>query len=331
MQWSHAVNSNVPMNYWFYLVTKYSLRFDSLVNWSHSGLTDRLFHTTASAQSRRAWHAANHIICGVLNKLCWGSGARPWDANQVVRQVGISPNENGTRNEILQRISKFSQLGLQGTFDTSFMVACWAIPEKKISLLQISTNQPNALSLQVSLTFLLLRIHYICAFSLNKRSSSLKIYVHDLYGSPGNSLALDDVSNWKHFPRYWTFVQEMHWSPVNSPYKGKWRGALMYSWICACINVWVNDCVAGDWRRHRAHYYVIVMYESDWVWKLMLPVITRTKCLNPIKCMSIAWTRHLKSPTISMFVWKLVRLTMKKHKNSAGLTHCVTEGKVSIS
>ena len=48
-------------------------------------------------------------------------------------------------------------------------------------------------------------------------------------------------------------------SPVNSPHKGQWRGALMFSLICAWINTWVNNCEAGDLRRYRAHYDVIVM------------------------------------------------------------------------
>ena len=48
-------------------------------------------------------------------------------------------------------------------------------------------------------------------------------------------------------------------SPVNSPHKGQWRGALMFSLICAWTNYWANYRVAGDLRRHRAHYYVIVM------------------------------------------------------------------------
>ena len=34
-----------------------------------------------------------------------------------------------------------------------------------------------------------------------------------------------DVIKWKHFPRYWPFVQGNHWSPVNSPHKGEWSGA----------------------------------------------------------------------------------------------------------
>ena len=70
----------------------------------------------------------------------------------------------------------------------------------------------------------------------------------------------DDVIKWKHFPRNWPFVRGIHRSPLNSPHKGKWRGALMFSLICPRINGWVNNGdEAGDLRRHRAHYDVIVM------------------------------------------------------------------------
>ena len=50
-----------------------------------------------------------------------------------------------------------------------------------------------------------------------------------------------------------------HRSPVNSPHKGQWRGALMLSFIRAWINGWVKNRQACDLRRHRAHYDVIVM------------------------------------------------------------------------
>ena len=48
-------------------------------------------------------------------------------------------------------------------------------------------------------------------------------------------------------------------SPVNSPHKGRWRGALMFSLICAWLNRWVNNREAGDLTRHRAHYDANVM------------------------------------------------------------------------
>ena len=64
---------------------------------------------------------------------------------------------------------------------------------------------------------------------------------------------------WKHFLRYWPSVRGIHRSPVNSPHKGQWRGALMFSLICAWINSWVNNSEAGDLRHHRTHYDVILM------------------------------------------------------------------------
>ena len=55
----------------------------------------------------------------------------------------------------------------------------------------------------------------------------------------------DDVIKWKYFPRYWPFVRGIHRSPVNSPHKGQWRGALMF--------------FLSYLRRIRAHYTVTVM------------------------------------------------------------------------
>ena len=46
------------------------------------------------------------------------------------------------------------------------------------------------------------------------------------------SVCHNDVIKWQHFPRYWPFVLGTHRSPVHSPHKGRWRGALMFSVIC---------------------------------------------------------------------------------------------------
>ena len=50
-------------------------------------------------------------------------------------------------------------------------------------------------------------------------------------------------------------------SPVlgEFPAQRQWRGALMFSMICAQINGWVNNREAGDLRRYCAHYDLIVM------------------------------------------------------------------------
>ena len=88
--------------------------------------------------------------------------------------------------------------------------------------------------------------------------------------------AHDNVIKWKHFPGYYPFVRGNHGSTLDSPHKGKWRGALMswillllllllfcflgvflsamFSLICAGTNGWANNRDAGDLSRHRAHY-----------------------------------------------------------------------------
>ena len=73
------------------------------------------------------------------------------------------------------------------------------------------------------------------------------------------------TSSMETFPRYWPFVWGIHRLPVNSPHKGQWRGALMFSLICGWIKSWENNREAGDLIRHRAHYDVIVIL----IWNIM--------------------------------------------------------------
>ena len=55
------------------------------------------------------------------------------------------------------------------------------------------------------------------------------------------------------------FLGGIHRSTVNSSHKDQWRGALMFSLICAQIVGWVNNGEAGDLGRHGAHNDVIIM------------------------------------------------------------------------
>ena len=72
-----------------------------------------------------------------------------------------------------------------------------------------------------------------------------------------------DVIKWKNLPRHWPFVRGIHRSPMSSPLKGQWRGAVMLSLICVWINGWVNNGEAGDLRRYRAHYEVTAMQHPE--------------------------------------------------------------------
>ena len=89
----------------------------------------------------------------------------------------------------------------------------------------------------------------------------------------------NDVIKWKHFPRYWPFVRGVHRSPVNSSHKGQWRRALMFSLICVWINSWINNLEAGDLRRYRTHYDVIVLCNCR-LWRITRSIFGSHPCRN---------------------------------------------------
>ena len=99
---------------------------------------------------------------------------------------------------------------------------------------------------------------------------------------------------WRHemdFPRYWPFVRGIHRSPVNSPHKGQWRGALMFSLIWVWINGWVNNRVAGDLRRHRPPLWRHRNESGVWI----LYMFHYDKNINMKRCDSTAvnWVLNL--------------------------------------
>ena len=69
-----------------------------------------------------------------------------------------------------------------------------------------------------------------------------------------------DTTRWRHQMGN-IFRVTGQW-PVNFPHKGQWRGALMFCFICAWINGWVNNREVGDLRRHRVHSDVTIMKEN---------------------------------------------------------------------
>ena len=67
------------------------------------------------------------------------------------------------------------------------------------------------------------------------------------------------------FPRNWPFVRVIHRSPMKSPHKGQWRGALVF-FICTWMNGGVKNGVAADLRRICIHYDVNVMDADFFGW-----------------------------------------------------------------
>ena len=72
-----------------------------------------------------------------------------------------------------------------------------------------------------------------------------------------DTLYYANVTWWRHqmetFSALLAICTGIHRSPVNSPHKGQWCGALMFSLICVWINGWVNNREAGDLRRYHDH------------------------------------------------------------------------------
>ena len=74
----------------------------------------------------------------------------------------------------------------------------------------------------------------------------------------------------EHFPRYWPFVRGIHRLPVNSSQKGKWRGALTFSLICA-LNKRLSKQSWGWWffskRLNNWHAsYGRTRLRKIWIW-----------------------------------------------------------------
>ena len=74
--------------------------------------------------------------------------------------------------------------------------------------------------------------------------------------------------------------------PMNSPHIGQWREAFMFSLICVWIDGWVNNCEAGDLRRHRVHRHCNGRgWHEDgivfrWPCLRMLNIISRGRNMN---------------------------------------------------
>ena len=103
------------------------------------------------------------------------------------------------------------------------------------------------------------------SFQLPRRteciSGNIKVYFHVLWfiiTKTTKSIGVMTLPNGNIFHVTGPFVRGIHRSPVDvdSPHKGQWRGAWMFSLIRAWTNGWANHLDAGDLRRHRAQYYV---------------------------------------------------------------------------
>ena len=138
-----------------------------------------------------------------------------------------------------------------------------------------------------------------------------------MYKPEGKLYIHDDVIKWKHFPRNWPFVREIHRSPVNFTHKGQWRGALIFSLIYPWINDWVNNREAGDLRRQHGHYDVIVMIQPcvlDWypIRYTANPFLETLNCFEHVSGITIKICYRLLLLSCAM-IWKSLLVNMQLH------------------
>ena len=127
---------------------------------------------------------------------------------------------------------------------------------------------------------------------------------------------LSFVTWWRHqleiFSTFLVFVRGLHRSPMNSPHKGQWRGALVFSVICAWTNGWVNNREASDVRRHHAHYDVTVIEYNKHAhgrgYHLLFTTAFQSICNHHNGQNRLI--AHLKCCFYALFLWKLV---IKRH------------------
>ena len=112
--------------------------------------------------------------------------------------------------------------------------------------------------------------------------------------------------------------------PVNSPHKGQWRGALMFSLIWARINDWVNNRKAGDLRRHRGHCDVNVMIlkiDGDTWTNLSIQLLSTKQtwqcCINISHYSDVAWGSWLQTTGNSDVIQQ-----QRTHRSSISLALC---------
>ena len=139
------------------------------------------------------------------------------------------------------------------------IIICWYLPYFHVSKIVFFLCLPRTHALLFSIDVVLALLIWKGALC-TRNATTISEYVSQLqeqrcihvplvwFNIENDSRTLqtkhDDVSQWKHFPRYWPFVRGIHRSLLNSPQKGQWRGALMFSLIFVYSTV--------DQRKHQS-------------------------------------------------------------------------------
>ena len=109
-------------------------------------------------------------------------------------------------------------------------------------------------------------------------------------------------------------MRGIHRPPVNSLHKGQWRGALMFSLICAWINGWINNREAGDLRCYRAHYDGTVM----------LKTLRNTRSSLTFICTDLYYEPRLRRDICCLSTWIALNIWQLRNTNVCQASTLIT-------
>ena len=103
----------------------------------------------------------------------------------------------------------------------------------------------------------------------------------------------DDVIKWKHFPRYWPFVRGIHrprWIPAQRPVTRRFD---VFFDLRLNKRLSKQNRHAGDLRRHRTHYDVIVMVVGLFILHLIITWTNADLLIHVFASATHKWNREM--------------------------------------
>ena len=153
-------------------------------------------------------------------------------------------------------------------------------------------------------------------------------------------LAHDGAIKWKHFPRNWSFVREIHRSPMDSPHRGQWRGALVFFYLRLNKRLskqfrrrWFETPLRSLWRHCNALWHVYREFAGYQIYigrRIRIPSKQR-KYGQDERMISVALVTDTRfKPCIYIYIYIYIQnLKFLKHRAHRHSLACYTCSKIA--